>query len=145
MVKVSAHTPLLICCYFPCTRHSDMGNSKNERQFCNCPVAKLAVLSVWQEYEWQGVFVLEPLSFLLLSALCPATRFPRHSSVSQHSAILGSKFTCQAEKTTYWPHFYRSPLSSTIFYPLLCNLSSLEHVVNLTYSLGEAQLGNRAL
>lgn len=40
-----------------------------------------SVLLVWQEYEWEGVFVSEPLSFLPLSALCPPTKL---SQTQQH-------------------------------------------------------------
>lgn len=143
MVKVSAQTLLLICCYFPCTRQADMGGSKKERQFCSYP-------SLFCQFGWSMdgrgclFWSLCPSCCFLLFVLLQS--FPRHSSsISQHSATLGSKFTCQAEKTTYLPHFYRSPSPSIILYPLPCNLSSFKRVVNLTSSLAEAQPGNTAL
>lgn len=36
MVSVSAQTPLLICCYFPCAQQADTGSSKQGKQFSNC-------------------------------------------------------------------------------------------------------------
>lgn len=130
----------MICCYFPRARQADTGGSKQGKTILQLSPS---ISPVWQEYEEGGVTFGASLSFLLLSALCPPTSFPRHgSSTLQRSATLGSKFTCQAEKTTYLPHFYLSPLFSILLYALPCNLSSFKRTVTLTSPLGEARPGN---
>lgn len=122
MVKVSAQTPLLICCYFPCTRQADTGVSKKERQFCNCPPW---FCQFGRSMNGRGC---------LFRSLCPSCRFllfvlpqsfPRHSS--SVCAMLGSKFTCQAEKTTYYHTStgHLCPQSYYIHYLVTCLPSSV--------------------
>lgn len=52
--------------------------------------------------------------------------------------MLGSKFTCQVEKTLYLLHFYKSLSFSVILHALPCNLPAFKHMVTMTSPLGDA-------